>query len=174
MDTKTRLRQLLTAFLIDQDDLIHDGRVMSRPPMESTIEAIEALFAPQQDTLTQVLMSSTELIGRFPGGELTERGTFAKFAEESDELKKAIYECQSVISYSFPDNDITHARNQVASELIDVCVTAGGMAALVGLTTEDILNAAQHVIDKNNLKTTDTHRWDDASKTIVKIVRFDS
>lgn len=145
---------------------------------ESLLDELAELDATilQFNLLQSVLSSSADLVTRFEG-ELTERGTFAKFNEESDEFKRSAYDCYNAILNDDPEYGSTKSflrevKQDAARELIDVIVTAGGMASWAGLVWADIEAAAQHVIKKNTAKTKDTHAWNPDTKTVERIGRI--
>lgn len=136
------------------------------------LDRLEALDAQDRtgDLLQQVLESSVDLVTRF-GGTLTERGSFAKFNEESDEFKVAVRDLHQALDeddpeYGTPASMVRETKREAARELIDVLVTAGGMASWAGLTWEDICEEVVFVLHKNAAKTPDTHLWDEATKTV--------
>lgn len=128
--------------------------------------------------LQAVLESSADLVHRFKG-TLTRRGTWAKVNEELDELKEAIneyarYTGAGPASANRTSSENDFLRHDVARELIDVIVTLGGMVAEAGLTWDDIAPAVPHTLGKNAAKTTDSHRWDEATKTVVRLTAKDA
>lgn len=136
------------------------------------LDRLEVLDAQDRtgDLLQQVLESSAELVTRF-GGTLTERGSFAKFNEESDEFKVAVRDLRAALNdddpeYGTPASMLRQIKQETAQELIDVLVTAGGMAAFAGLTWDDIREQVTTVLHKNAAKTPETHLWDEATKTV--------
>jgi len=116
---------------------------------------------PADDLLTQVLTSSVDLVSRF-NGTLTERGSFGKFNEECDELKRAIYDLTA--------SPQAHPQllEHVAEELADVLITAAGMVSYANVPVSVILTVLQRKLAANRAKSDETHCWDEARKMVVK------
>lgn len=159
---KHQLDLLLANFAVA---CVHGSEESQRAHQHAIYGYVDGML-PEYDLLRPVLESSEELVFRFRG-YLTERGTFKKFNEEVDEFKKAIYAYQA--RHGMVEDQSEDLKQEVARELVDVLVTAGGMAAFAGVTWQDIRPAVEHVLDKNIAKNPKTHRWDDTSQSVVKL-----
>lgn len=93
--------------------------------------------------------SSTGLIRRFFGdARPTIKASLAKFNEECDELKQAIWELES---------GETTLTDHLAGEAADVLVTLLNTLYAVGVEYPQLEAALNRTIEKNDLKTRDTH-----------------
>jgi hypothetical protein len=167
-DRRRQLIALLDAYPIEREAYLYDGRRQTHP-REEMADKVEELFKP---TLFQKVMESSKtLVERF-GGELTQGGVLGKYAEERQEFLEAIYNVIDAESESLPLSmrlkTPRQLRQEATREFIDMVVTAGGIMSYLGITWEDIQDATTHVIAKNEAKTTDTHEWDDQSKTVLR------
>lgn len=173
--------QCLSKFITDATSMAFDQRVGEHVENVAILEEavydyanrivasknaeIELLQKMQQlpagDLLTQVLTSSIDLVTRFDG-TLTERGSFGKFNEEVDELKRAIYDL-TASTQAHPQ-----LMEYVAEELADVLITAAGMVSYAGVPVPVILTVLRRKLDTNRAKSPATHQWDEARKMVVK------
>lgn len=140
--------------------------------IEGALKALDALDTPP--LFEQVMTASERYVTRF-GGELSEEGTAKKFDEEAIEFKCALQIAAShqrdeelmrkspVLS---PYLDIS--KKEVARELIDCLVTLGGMASHIGLTWEEIEQAARDTLDKLDTRTTADYAWYPSIKQVAK------
>jgi fructose/tagatose bisphosphate aldolase len=170
-ERRAHLRRLLNALPMDRDAYLHEGRAMTRPPVDDLVEKIEALFADDTPSLFQdAMQASKTFVERFPGGHLTEDGTLTKFLEESEEF----YEAATDYSPYRNAYDAHVHRQKMTGEAFDVMVTMGGVLSFFGVSADEIEQAMRAGLDKLNSRTTENYAWYDSIKQVAKKSKMES
>jgi hypothetical protein len=169
-DRRRALISLLDQYPLERDLYLHDGR-RDVSPRDEFAEKIECLFDPS--LFQRVMEASKTFVERFPGGHLTFHGAARKMQEEYFEYQHAVGDYAAAkTDDTLPSehfNSYHELRKEAAREMIDLLVTVGGLGATIGLTWEDIESAARETLDKLDSRTTDTHQWNEETKTVERI-----
>lgn len=131
------------------------------------IEELEAT-----SSLFQCIMEASAVyVTRF-GGEVEFQGAIRKMHEEYEEVQKAVIKyaqaCTDDTPMSLRLKTPRQFRSDVVHEMIDLFVTVGGVAHVLGITWDDIESAGHATLDKLDKRTTEDYAWNPETRTVER------
>lgn len=189
---RDRLISLLRQYAIAEEEHLHDGRVMvpDKRVDEVYADKITALFGDEHDPIhlealdeikrltseaslfERIMTASADYVARM-GGTLEFQGAIRKMYEEQREFEIALIAYTQALTDDTPMSMRLKTPHQLKREMlreyVDFMVTAGGVFAVLGIDMADIQQATIDTLAKLDARTTETHQWNEQTKTIERI-----
>jgi NTP pyrophosphatase (non-canonical NTP hydrolase) len=145
---RAQLRRLLNALPMERDAYLHDGRAMTRPPVDDLVDKIEALFADEMPSmLDRLWKSSTGLLKRFDARPSVKQA-----------VERMMSEIVELIVAAHDTDDAVFEAEDIAKEAADVWVTVINVLNATGVSQEQLETAIEAVMDSNDKKDHTSYR----------------